>query len=153
MNEAKKQMLKDRLVEGEKILAVARIHDGIYWPAAAVFVLGVLFAVFIASRLALLLFFVALLMALYAVARQNILLFVLTNKRVLARAGLLKIEVTEIHMDKIESIEVEQMLPGYVLGYSNLVVTGTGNRYISIPYVANAVAIRKFYNELTLGEE
>jgi hypothetical protein len=145
-------MLKERLVEGETVLGVGRIHDGIYWPAAAVFLLGVIFALFIASRLGLLLFFVALLMALHAFARQQILLFVLTNKRVLARAGLLKIDVADIHLDKIESIEVEQMLPGYLLGYANLVVTGMGNRYISIPYVANAAAIRKAFIETTLGE-
>jgi hypothetical protein len=33
------------------------------------------------------------------------------------------------------------------------VITGTGNRYIAIPYVANGIEIRRAFNEMTLNKE
>jgi hypothetical protein len=79
-------------------------------------------------------------------------MLVVTNKRVLARYGLLQVDVVDIHFDKIESMELERMLPGYIMGYSNIVVMGTGNRFIVIPYVANGIQLRRAYNERVLNK-
>lgn len=146
-------MIEGRLVAGEEVLAVSRVSNGIYWKSIAVFVLGLLFAVFVAARLGALLFVVSALMFVYAYLRKNVLLCVLTTKRVMARAGIIKVDMVDIRFDKIESIELEQMLTGYAMGYANLVVTGTGNRYINVPYVANGVIVRRAFSEIVLGEE
>ena len=45
------------------------------------------------------------------------------------------------------------MLPGFIFGYSTVIVAGTGNRVIAIPYVANGIDIRRRYNDLTLVDE
>jgi hypothetical protein len=39
------------------------------------------------------------------------------------------------------------------MGYSNVVLMGTGSRFIVIPYVANGVAVRRAYNEAVLVKE
>lgn len=145
-------MLENRLVKGEEVLHVSHISSGIYWTTIAVVVLALLVGTFVASRLGLFFLGVAGLMAVYAALRQSFLLLVLTNKRILARSGILKVDVVDIRFDKIESLELEQMLPGFLMGYANLVVMGTGNRYIVVPYVANAAKIRKSFNEITIGE-
>lgn len=144
---------EERLLPGETILQSAIIHNGIYWTAGAVLVLAVLFSVFIAYQLGVLLALVALLMAVYAYLRKEILMLVVTDKRVLVRYGLLQVDVVDLHFDKIESIELERMLPGYMMGYSNVVIMGTGNRYIVIPYVANGIQIRRTYNEAVLVDK
>lgn len=149
-NSKLRELLEERLVKGEKIIARARIHQGIYWKAIAVFVVSLLFAVFVVIELGMLLAVVAFLMAIYAVVKKDILFLVVTNKRIFVRYGILQVDVVDIHFDKIESIELERMFPGYMMGYSSVVLYGTGNRLIVIPFVENAVQIRKAYNEQTL---
>jgi len=148
---AKKNSIRARLVEGEKILMRSRVHWAIYLKPLICLFIAVLFF-FVASRLGALFCFFALIYLLYNHLKASIFMFVVTNKRVFARYGLLMIDVVDVHFDKIESIELERMLPGFLLGYANLVVMGTGNRYISIPYVENGFEIRQVYNEATLTD-
>ena len=145
-------VIEDRLVRGEKLLAEA-IHPAIYWKSAVVGLFGLLFHIFVAPQLALLLFYgTAALMAGHATLMRKILVLALTDKRVLARYGLLQIDVVDIRFDKVESLELEQMLLGYLFGYANVVVMGTGNRYIVIPFVKNGRVIRKRFNESVLED-
>lgn len=141
------------LLEGEHILARARIHDAIYWPCAAVFVLALLFAVFVARELGMFLAFVAVLLTAYTILKRQILSMVITNKRILSRVGILQVDVIDLHLDKIESIELERMPLAYALGYANVVITGTGNRMVVVPYVVNAPEIRQAYNQQVLGSK
>lgn len=145
--------LHERLIKGEKVVRTAVIHDGIYWKAVAVFILSILVALFVAMELGVLLAIVSVLMAAHATILKSILMLVVTNKRLLVRYGILQVEVVDIHFDKIESMELERMLPGFLMGYSNVVIMGTGNRYIAIPYVANGIEIRRVYNEMTLADK
>ncbi len=144
---------EERLLPGENIIETAVIHNGIFWQSAAVFILALLVAVFLVRELGALLGVVAVLMAIYAIIRKEILMLVITNKRVLARYGMLQVDVVDIHFDKLESMELERMLPGYIMGYANVVMMGTGNRYIVIPYVANGVQLRRAYNEQALADK
>ncbi len=145
-------LIQDRLVDGESILGVTHIHKGIYWSTIAVALLTLLAGVFIAPQLMIVLGGAAALMGLYAFWRQKFFIMVLTDKRILARYGVLQMDMVDMRFDKIESMETEQMLPGYLMGYANLVVMGTGNRYITIPYVANAADMRKKFNEIVLKD-
>lgn len=152
-NQKNKQFIEDRLVRGEELIESAFIHQGIYWHAIAVLILALIVGMFVVSELGILLLVVSAIMVSFAYARRTVYTLVLTNKRVLVRYGLLQMDVVDIHFDKIESIELERMLPGMIMGYSNVVVMGTGNRYICVPYVSNGPAIRKAYNEIVLGNE
>lgn len=145
-------MIEDRLVKDEHVLGLSRIHPGIYWQSVVVFILAMAVGLFLAKPLGVLLLVVSLLMSIYAFLRKKFYLIVMTNKRVLVRAGLLMVEVVDIRFDKIESIELEQMLPGFLMGYATMVVMGTGNRYISIPYIGNARYLRKVFSKITLEE-
>ncbi|MGB4057045.1 MAG: PH domain-containing protein [Alphaproteobacteria bacterium] len=144
---------EERLLPGETILESAVVHNGIFWHAGAIFLLAVLVTIFLPYELGILLAVVALLMAAYAYIRKEILMLVVTNKRVLVRYGLLQVDVVDLHFDKIESVELERMLPGYIMGYANVVIMGTGQRYVVIPFVANGIQIRRAYNEAVLVEK
>lgn len=150
---SKKAFIQDRLVEGEEVLAEAVISPFIYWHSVVVAIIGAVVYFKVVSTLGNLLFIVAGLMALYAAARKAILLLVVTNKRVLTRYGILQMDVVDLHFDKLESMELEQMPTGMIMGYHRIAIQGTGNRYISIPYVANAPAVRKVYNEISLKDK
>lgn len=144
--------LDDMLVEGEGVVDEAFIHNGIYWKSIALLIFAVLVAIFVVIELGALLAIVALLMFTYETFRKEVLMLVLTNKRIFVRYGVLQVDVVDIRFSKVESIEVERMLPGYLMGYANLIIMGTGQRYIVIPYVGNAGDIRRAYNRLTLAD-
>lgn len=145
---------EERLLPGEVIIESAVIHAGIFWKAAAVFIIAVLFTLLTGIiQLGMLLGVVAVVMAIYAIIKKEILMLVVTNKRILARYGILQVDVVDIHFDKLESMELERMLPGYIMGYSNVVLMGTGSRFIVIPYVGNGIAVRRAYNEAVLVDK
>ena len=144
--------IQDLLVEGEERVVNAAIHGAIYWRVVAVAILAVLVFIFIAPELGFFLAIVSGAMGLYAYAMTQILMLTLTNKRVLARSGLLQVDVVDIAFDKIESIELERMLPGMIFGYSNVVVMGTGQRMIVIPFVKNGIQFRRAFSEYSLKD-
>jgi len=141
------------LLKNEHILAEGRIHGAIYWKTVAVLLIGILVGFFVAKELGILLVVVSVLMGIHATALRAVLMIVVTNRRILARYGLLQIDVVDLQFDKVESIELERMLPGLIFGYGNVVVMGTGQRYIVVPFVANGGNIRRAYNEIQYGEE
>lgn len=147
------QELNRMLVSGEEVVLRAKLHSAIYWKSIAVIVLGCIFLIFIARPLGYLLLTVGAIMVVLAMITKHYLLLAITNKRVLARYGLLQMDVVDIRFSKIESIDLERMLPGHLFGYATVVVMGTGQRFIRIPYIANAEAFRRYHNEITLVRE
>ncbi|MGN7438297.1 MAG: PH domain-containing protein [Alcanivorax sp.] len=143
------------LVSGEEVILRAELHWAIYWKAIAVIVLSLLLLIMLpmAAPLSGLIGFVGVLMLIVAILTQHFLLLAVTNKRVLARYGLLQMDVVDIRLSKVESIDLERMLPGHLLGYASVVVMGTGQRMIRVQYIANAEAFRRYYNEMVLAEE
>lgn len=144
--------LKNMLVKGEEIILRAQIHGALYWRSVAVLLIA-LFLFFYIPPLSVIAGVVGAVMLCIAILTQHYLLLVVTNKRVLARYGLLQMDVVDIRLSKIESIDLERMLLGHIFGYANVVVAGTGQRIIRVPYIANSEVFRRFYNEMALADE
>lgn len=144
--------LERMMVSGEEVILRANLHMAIYWKSIAVLLLALLLFFFI-WPLAMLAAIVGGLMLCISILTQHFLLLAITNKRVLARYGLLQMDVVDIRLSKIESIDLERMLPGHIWGYANVVVMGTGMRVLRVPYISNAESFRRFYNEMVLAEE
>lgn len=144
--------LQEMLVKGEEVLLRARVHGALYWRSAAV-ILFAIFLSFYVIPLAMIAGIAGTFMLCVSILTEHYLLLVITNKRVLARYGLLQMDIVDIRLSKVESIELERMLLGHIFGYANVVVAGTGQRFIRVPYIANADIFRRFYNERVLAEE
>ena len=144
--------IEKMLVSGEEVILRAQLHWAIYWRSFAILLFAVLL-MFVAMPLAMLVGAVGVFMLCVAILTQHFLILAVTNKRVLARYGLLQMDVVDIRLSKVESIDLERMLPGHMLGYASVVVMGTGQRMIRVQYIANAEAFRRYYNEMVLAEE
>lgn len=140
------------LTKDEKVLAQAQIHWGVYWQPAAVLFISVIIAIFFAIEIATILLLAGLLFLARAWLFKRALMCVITNKRVLMRYGILQVDVVDMRFKHIESIELERMPTGLIMGYATLQIMGTGQRIVRIPYVGNGPEIRRAYNELTLEE-
>jgi membrane protein YdbS with pleckstrin-like domain len=69
--------------------------------------------------------------------------FAVTDKRVLARMGILHRQSLETLMSKIEGIGVEQDLWGRVLGFGTITITGTGGTRESIAGIPRPLEFRR----------
>lgn len=72
---------------------------------------------------------------------------VITDKRLIAKFGLLSTQSIEIRLGKIESVRVIQGLIGRMLNYGDIVVTGTGSTFDPIRHIANPLAFRTALNQ------
>ncbi|MDH5723805.1 MAG: PH domain-containing protein, partial [Alphaproteobacteria bacterium] len=124
----------------------------LYWKSVAMLIFSLLVGMVI-MQFGILFMIVGAIMLIVSILTKHYLLLVITNKRVLARYGLLQMDIVDIRLSKVESIDLERMLPGHIFGYANVVVMGTGQRIIRIPFIKNANDFRKFYNEMVLYEE
>lgn len=144
--------IEKMLVSGEEVILRAQLHWAIYWKSVVVLMIALLLSLYV-KPLAILVGICGVFMLCVAILTQHFLLLAVTNKRVLARYGLLQMDVVDIRLSKVESIDLERMLPGHMLGYASVVVMGTGQRVIRVQYIANAEAFRRYYNEMVLAEE
>jgi uncharacterized membrane protein YdbT with pleckstrin-like domain len=72
---------------------------------------------------------------------------VVTDKRLIVKYGIISTQSIEIRFDKIETVRVKQGLMGRILGYGDIVVTGTGSTFDPIPNIANAMRFRAALNQ------
>ncbi|HET9039594.1 MAG TPA: PH domain-containing protein, partial [Gemmatimonadales bacterium] len=69
--------------------------------------------------------------------------FAVTDKRVLARMGILHRQSLETLLSKIEGIGVEQDLWGRLLGFGTLTITGTGGTREALPGIPRPLEFRR----------
>jgi uncharacterized membrane protein YdbT with pleckstrin-like domain len=50
-----------------------------------------------------------------------------TDRRVIYKVGFISRKTTEMHMDKVESVDVDQSVLGRILDYGDVIVRGTGS--------------------------
>jgi len=144
-------VLESMLLNGEEVLVNCVIHWGIYWKSVFVVLFALLVCIFILP-IGLILLAAGVISLIHSYLMQKMLLLTLTNKRVLMRYGILQVDVVDMRFKNIESIELERMLPGFLLGYSNVIIMGIGQRVIRIPYVSNGVTFRRAFNQIVLGD-
>ena len=72
-----------------------------------------------------------------------------TDKRILAKTGLLRRRSLELSLAEIESIKVTQSDLGRIFGYGVLVVVGKGGMQEAFPFIADPMDFRRRINEQT----
>lgn len=68
--------------------------------------------------------------------------FAVTSTRLIFKVGLVARYTTELLLSKVESIGVQQTLPGRLLNYGDLVVTGTGGAREAFRRVHDPIGFR-----------
>lgn len=75
-----------------------------------------------------------------------------TNKRVIAKFGVIGRNVIELNVKKVESIQVSQGIFGRVFNYGDLIISGVGISQVPIPGISNPMAFRRAFMEYTTNE-
>ena len=128
------------LQAGEQVRHLATIHWITYLPGFVVLLIAVA-ALFVGRSfagvapwwqqawdyLSAILAVVAIVMIFRAWFYRWITEIAVTDRRVIFKTGFISRDTKEMQMDKIESVEVLQNIPGRILDFGNVVVRGTGH--------------------------
>jgi uncharacterized membrane protein YdbT with pleckstrin-like domain len=71
----------------------------------------------------------------------------ITNKRLIAKSGLIKRNTVEIPIKKVSSLQIRQGIFGRIFGYGSLVISDTGSAHAPIRYIKNPMRFRQKFFE------
>lgn len=143
--------INKNLMEGERVVCEAKFHYMLYWlPILLVIVAVVLpFIPIGEDTLKYRLLFTGiflLLAALWAIVINNGKRFILTNKRIILKTGIIKRDSNELMLRKCEGIKVTQSIMGRLLNYGHVAVT-TGEVVDVFKYIYNPMDFSTKVNE------
>ena len=137
----------------EKVLFTTTVHWIIYLPAILAWVLAIVFfalargAVIDATNLTWLsLSGISAVVALYWTVKAWFRRWTsetdVTNMRVVHKQGFIRRDTFEMSLDRIESVDVSQSIPGRLFGYGDVTVVGVGETDKKIPMIASPIPFR-----------
>lgn len=66
----------------------------------------------------------------------------ITNKRIIAKFGLISRSTVELRLEKVESVRIQQSILGRILNYGSVVVAGAGVPQAPIPGISSPLNFR-----------
>jgi uncharacterized membrane protein YdbT with pleckstrin-like domain len=86
----------------------------------------------------------------FAILRRFTTELAVTNKRVIAKTGIISRHTVELNLKKVESVQVRQGIFGRMMNYGSVVVAGAGNPQAPIPFISSPL---EFRNAVTAAQE
>lgn len=71
----------------------------------------------------------------------------ITNRRVIAKHGLIRRSTVEINLQRIESIQVQQSILGRLFNYGSIIVAGAGTPQAPVPGISSPMRFRRAFVE------
>lgn len=134
--------VEQNLLQGEEVVYRARLHLIIFLLPVLSTLFGLL-AFAASGKLAAVLLIIALLLAVKQYIRLVTSEYVITNKRVLIKIGLVQRHTLELLLAKVETIGVDQGIVGRIFNFGTIIVTGTGGTKELFPGIANPLEFRR----------
>jgi uncharacterized membrane protein YdbT with pleckstrin-like domain len=116
----------DSLIPDEQVVFRTRLHLIIFFIPILLLAISVCLFVYTVPLAAETVLAVAVLWFLVKYVDYASSEFAVTNKRVIIKVGVLRRRTVEMLNTKVEAVSVNQGILGRILGYGNIVVTGTG---------------------------
>jgi len=153
----KTNYIKKTITPDERVLYIARVHPALHLSMVPYFLIfqGFVYVFVLTyglgellplSKLLFLAPFLLFVQSWIIIATTEL---ALTDRRVIAKTGLLSQQSVELNLPKVESVEVHQSLFGRMLNYGTITVKGTGGGAAPAPGIADPTSFRKAVQELT----
>ncbi len=65
-----------------------------------------------------------------------------TNRRVIYKRGLIRLQTNEMNMDKVESVQVNQSILGRMFDFGTVRILGTGEGFEALQTIAGPIKLR-----------
>jgi len=118
------------LLQGETVMYRAKIS---LWSIGHLIFLGVL----------LLAVAIGLVFLVWAYVRYKTTEFAVTDRRIIAKTGLISRSTVELFLDKVEALHVEQSVWGRLLDFGTVTIHGTGSTLEPIRNISAPLTLRK----------
>ncbi|MEW5938978.1 MAG: PH domain-containing protein [Chloroflexota bacterium] len=153
---------EENLMPGEKVMYEAHLHWAAFLGSATNILIGIValavsftfnedYVIAGCASFAGLYLFAALVGLLRVVVTFTTTEFAVTNKRVIAKTGLVRRRSLELMLSKVESLGVQQPLLGRMLNYGTITVTGTGGTKEPFTNIVDPLTLRKRVNDMIAG--
>lgn len=137
----------------ERVLVIGRLHWSLYVRSILVLLLAAAVAIGafwitndtgqrVAWLAAAAILVLGLLLLLAAAIHRHATEIVVTDRRVIYKRGLFSRYTVEMHMNKIETVDVEQGVAGRIFGYGTVIIRGTGSGIEPLSGIGHPLAIR-----------
>lgn len=138
------------LQPNEQVRHISSIHWIVYWPGVAVALLAAVAFWLSATQFmpgvwrytGYALALVAVVLLIQQWFHSWVTEIAVTNRRVIYKKGLIQRETTEMNMDKVESVQIDQSILGRMLDYGNVTIHGTGEGFKTLRTIANPIELR-----------
>jgi uncharacterized membrane protein YdbT with pleckstrin-like domain len=127
--------VQENLLKDEKVIFETRYHWIIYFWSI-VFLLAAPFTLGFTLILA-----IPCLIAAWIDRRTSE--FAITNKRAIIKVGWIRRQTIEIHLSKVESVDVVQGILGRMFGWGAITIIGTGGSREPFQRIANPMEFRR----------
>jgi uncharacterized membrane protein YdbT with pleckstrin-like domain len=135
------------LQPGETVLFDGTIHWLVYLPGVLLLAVGA--ACFGAAGAfpplfigALIFLFLALASLLRAWIRRITTEIAVTNRRIIFKHGLIRRRTIEMNMEKVESVDVSQSIPGRIFNYGDVLIRGVGVGFEPLHMIDEPIRLR-----------
>jgi uncharacterized membrane protein YdbT with pleckstrin-like domain len=128
--------VESQLIKDEKVIYEAKVSIAVYFVGIAIVVWGLIFLTF-APPIGWLILLGALVALLIGYLRRTTTELVITNRRVIAKFGVISRTTFEQQITKIEGVRLKQDLSGRIIGYATVIVHGVGGGNTPIPFIAH----------------
>jgi len=152
--------VKSVLQPGENIRFSTDIHWMVYLPGLLVLVVAIVFyfvawsfgttgnMAFVVHSLAAILFAAAAVLLFIGWFKRWTTEVAVTDKRIIYKRGFISRYTIEMHLDKVESVDVDQSVLGRILGYGDIIIRGVG---ASLEPLRNIESPIEFRSHVTAG--
>jgi uncharacterized membrane protein YdbT with pleckstrin-like domain len=142
--------VEEVLQPGEKILFVSTIHWLVYAPGAALIIVAL--AIFLAgwnsnnaslwNIAAILVLAAAALSLIGAWFKRWTTEIAVTDRRVIYKRGFIRRRSIEMNMEKVESVDVSQTIPGRIFNYGDVLIRGVGVGFEPLRMIDDPIRLR-----------
>ncbi len=139
------------LQEGESVRHIARISWVTYLPGLFLWaVAGVLAGLlpsapalhFLVLTVAAIVFIIGTILLARAWFHRVTTEIAVTDRRIIYKRGFVRRYTVEMHMDKVESVDVDQSILGRLLDYGDVIIHGTGMGIEPLPNIDHPLELR-----------
>jgi uncharacterized membrane protein YdbT with pleckstrin-like domain len=137
----------ENLIPGERVVFQTKLHPIIFAEPVVFFAVGLVLLTRDWIITGLIMSGLGLWWALSGWIQRNTSEFAVTDKRLIAKVGLISRRTVEMHLTKIESLAIDQPILGRILGFGTVKCRGMGAGDQEFSRVAKAMLVRRHVYE------
>jgi uncharacterized membrane protein YdbT with pleckstrin-like domain len=139
------------LQQGETVRHIARISWVTYLPGLFLWAVAGILAGILPSQPALHFFVLVIAVIIFVIGAvllarawfQRVTTEIaVTDRRIIYKSGFIRRYTVEMHMDKVESVDVDQSVFGRIFDYGSVIIHGTGAGLEPLSYVDHPIDLR-----------